>query len=268
MNYSYIIIDDNQESVLKTKATADCFSELDFIASANNYEEGINLVIEHTPQLVFLEIDPTDKTSNLSLAFINELHRYLKVVPEIIVTTSNKDLAFDAIKHQVFDYLIKPLPRINLVKLILKLNKSKVEIDLNEPLTFDEKPNFLPQPESVYHQKPLTLCIKSYGDYRYIDAKDICYLRADNNSTDIHLNNGDMITAFKTLKHFEGALSYPFIRIHNSYIVNRNYISRIHSGNSVCYIKNSSVKLPFSKSYKVNIDLIISEFSNENYLEI
>ena len=201
MNYSYIIIDDNQESVLKTKATADCFSELDFIASANNYEEGINLVIEHTPQLVFLEIDPTDKTSNLSLAFINELHRYLKVVPEIIVTTSNKDLAFDAIKHQVFDYLIKPLPRINLVKLILKLNKSKVEIDLNEPLTFDEKPNFLPQPESVYHQKPLTLCIKSYGDYRYIDAKDICYLRADNNSTDIHLNNGDMITAFKTLKH-------------------------------------------------------------------
>lgn len=270
MNYSYIIIDDNQESVLKTKATADCFSELDFVASANNYEEGLNLLLEHTPQLVFLEINPADKTSNLSLALINELHRYLKVIPKIIVTTSNKDLAFDAIKHEVFDYLIKPLLRIDLVKLILKLNKSKVEIeiDLNEPITFDEIPTFSPQPESVYHQKPLTLCIKSYGDYRYIDAKDICYLRADNNSTDIHLNNGDMITAFKTLKHFEGALSYPFIRIHNSYIVNRNYISRIHNGNSVCYIKNSSVKLPFSKSYKVNIDLIISEFSNENYLEI
>jgi DNA-binding LytR/AlgR family response regulator len=43
-----------------------------------------------------------------------------------------------------------------------------------------------------------------YGDYRYIDARDICYLQADNNSTDIHLNNGEMVTAFKTLKHFEG----------------------------------------------------------------
>jgi hypothetical protein len=32
---------------------------------------------------------------------------------------------------------------------------------------------------------------------------------ADNNSTDIHLNGGEMITAFKTLKHFEGVLSYP-----------------------------------------------------------
>jgi DNA-binding LytR/AlgR family response regulator len=65
--------------------------------------------------------------------------------------------------------------------------------------------------------------------------RDICYLQADNNSTDIHLNNGEMVTAFKTLKHFEGALLFPFVRIHNSYIVN-SYISRIHR-NAVCYIK-------------------------------
>jgi DNA-binding LytR/AlgR family response regulator len=122
--------------------------------------------------------------------------------------------------------------------------------------------------EIANKDKPLILCIKSYGDYRYIDAKDISYLQADNNSTDIHLSNGEMITAFKTLKHFESVLTYPFIRIHNSYIVNRTYISRIHNGNTVCYIKNTTTKLPFSKTYKVNIDLIISEFSNENYLEI
>ena len=122
--------------------------------------------------------------------------------------------------------------------------------------------------ETSNHEQSLILCMKSYGDYRYIDANDICYLQADNNSTDIHLNNGEMITAFKTLKHFEGVLSYPFIRIHNSYIVNRNYISRIHTGNAVCYIKNTTTKLPFSKSYKANIDLIISDFSNGNYLEI
>ena len=270
MNYSYIIIDDNQESVLKTKAIADSFSELVFVASANNYEEGLNLILEHKPQLVFLEIDPTDKASNLSLLLINELHRYLKVIPKIIIITSSKDLAFDALKHEVFDYLIKPLLKIDLVKLILKLNKSKIEteVDLSETIITDIKTTFLPQSETVHQSQSLILCIKSYGDYRYIDAKDICYLRADNNSTDIHLNNGEMITAFKTLKHFEEALSFPFIRIHNSYIVNRNCISRIHSGNSVCYIKNSSVKLPFSKSYKVNIDLIISEFTSGNYLEL
>lgn len=269
MNYLYIIIDDNQESVLKTKALADRFSELDFVASANNYEDGLNLILEHSPQIVFLEIDPANLASNLSLALINELHRYLKVIPEIIVTTSKKDLAFEAIKHGVSDYLLKPLVRTDILKLILKLNKSILSKDFFlEQSSVDEKPTVLIRQETLNQDQSLTLCIKSYGDYRYIAAKDICYFQADNNSTDIYLNNGEMITAFKTLKYFEGILSFPFMRIHNSYIVNRNYISRIHSGNSVCHIKNSAVKLPFSKSYKANIDLIISDFSNGNYLEI
>ena len=303
MNYPYIIIDDNQESVLKTKAIADGFSELVFVASANNYSDGLNLTLEHTPKLIFLEIDPVNKESNLSLALINELYRYLKVIPKIIITTSKKDLAFDAIQYEVADYIIKPVQRIDFIKSILKLKKSTGDdavFMIQKPFFDDSQKLIVEQPQSasqepieeeilvheisgllkkqisetLVHQQspkieqPLILCIKSYGDYRYIDAKDICYFRADNNSTDIHLNNGEMVTAFKTLKHFEGILPTPFTRIHNSYIVNRNYISRIHTGNAVCYIKNSTTKIPFSKSYKENIDRVISEFANGNYLEI
>lgn len=278
MNYPYIIIDDNQESVLKTQATAEGFSELIFLASANNYSEGLNLILEHQPKLIFLEIDPADKTSNLSLALINELYRYLKVVPKIIITTSKKELAFDAIQFEVADYLIKPVHRIDLVKSILKLKKSIGEdevyvvqnpvLDIVSKNSIEQAPTTIAEKQQSLAEQPLILCIKSYGDYRYIDARDICYFQADNNSTDIHLNNGEMVTAFKTLKHFEGVLSAPFARIHNSYIVNRNYISRIHTGNAVCYIKNTTTKIPFSKSYKENIDLIISEFANGNYLEI
>jgi DNA-binding LytR/AlgR family response regulator len=284
MNYSYIIIDDDQDSVLKTKAIADSFSELTFLASANNYTDGLNLILEHSPKLVFLEIDPADKKSNLSLVLINELYRFLKIVPKIIVTTSQKELAFDALQYEVSDYILKPMQRIDLVKTILKLNKSaaNAEMVLGQATAVLESSSFInqqetPKPDNAIGStqnedsnstKPFILCIKSYGDYRYIDAKDICYLQADNNSTDIHLNNGEMITAFKTLKHFEGILSHPFIRIHNSYIVNRNYISRIHTGNAVCYVKNTITKLPFSKSYKANVDRIISEFADGNYLEI
>ena len=277
MNYPYIIIDDNQESVLETQAVAEGFSELVFVASANNYADGLNLILEHNPKIIFLEIDPADKTSNLSLALINELYRYLKVVPKIIVTTTKKELAFDAIQYEVADYMIKPVQRIDLVKSLLKLKKTiEEEVFLVKQPVIVEAPKL--QEEQVAkssgqaviqnNEQPLVLCIKSYGDYRYIDARDICYFQADNNSTDIHLNNGEMITAFKTLKHFEGVLPHPFSRIHNSYIVNRNYISRIHTGNAVCYIKNTTVKLPFSKSYKENVDIIISEFANGNYLEI
>lgn len=267
--HSYIIIDDDGESILRTKTIAEGFSELTFIASAVNYQNGLDLVLEHQPDFVFLEIDPEDLSSNLSLAFINELYRYLAVIPGIIVTTSKKDLAFEAIQYGVFDYLLKPLMTIDLLRTVLKIQKGFLEPvrreSTNDAVSVVQPQTIIPVPES---KNPLIICIKSYGDYRYLNAADIAYFQADNNSTDIYLKSGEMITAFKTLKHFESILSHPFIRIHNSYIINQKYIARIHNGNSVCYIKNSPKKIPFSKTYKSNVDIIIANFSAGNYIEV
>ena len=316
-NFTFVIIDDNHNNGLKTRAVAGSFQNLTFLASASSYDEGIDCVLEHVPDIVFLEIDPQDKDSNLSLHLINELHRYLTVVPKIIVTTKNDSLCLNAFKYGVFDYFIHPMETKELRKTLFRLdkelgnksvsfpsqiksdatevpviedvissneeNQETLEIDLvldevieNEfvedviesqnPITDDKEVTFLQTQNTP--EKPLIICVKSYGDYRYIEAKDICYLQADNNSTDIHLNSGEMITAFKTLKHFEGVMTYPFVRIHNSYIANVDYISRIHTGNAVCHIKNTTTKLPFSKSYKENVDAIITTIASGNYLEI
>lgn len=290
MSQSYIIIDDNPDDVAKTQAIAERFRNLSFLASANNYDDGVNLILEHQPQLVFLEIDPADNKSNLSLALINELYRYLTIVPKIIITSSKKELAYEALKYEVIDYLLKPLDINDFRKAILKFDRA-IKSNLphsevkNPVATFEvldeavvdqlEKEAEIPTvPETekpIVNQKEqsLIICVKSYGDYRYIDSTNILYFEADNNSTDIHLNNGEMITAFKTLKHFETVLpQLQFLRIHNSYIINVNQVSRIHTGNTVCYIKNSTTKLPFSKSYKENVDLIINRIAGGNYLEI
>jgi DNA-binding LytR/AlgR family response regulator len=303
MSQTYIIIDDDKGSILKTQAIAERFKNLSFVASANNYDDGLNLILEHQPRLVFLEIDPADKKSNLSLALINELYRYLRIVPKIIVTTGKKDLAYEALQYEVVDYLLKPVNINDFRKAILKFDRA-IKSDLlyleekNPAATFevldealvneletaendvevkdvptDENQSVTLSPAEVSGELPkqqsLIICVKSYGDYRYIDSEDVLYFEADNNSTDIHLNNGEMITAFKTLKHFETVLPpTQFLRIHNSYIINVNQVSRIHTGNTVCYIKNSTTKLPFSKSYKENVDLIISRIASGNYLEI
>lgn len=293
MSHTYIIIDDNQDDVTKTRAVAERFRNLSFLAAANSYDEGVNLILEHQPQLVFLEIDPSDKKSNLSLALINELYRFLSVVPKIIVITTKKDLAYEALKYEVVDYMLKPLDINDFRKAILKFDRA-IKSDLphveikNPAVTFEVLDETIAEELETEHdvevkalpvstenqlviqkEQSLVICIKSYGDYRYIDSNDILYFEADNNSTDIHLNNGEMITAFKTLKHFETVLPQTqFLRIHNSYIINIDQVSRIHTGNTVCYIKNSTTKLPFSKSYKDNVDMIITRIAGGNYLEI
>ena len=339
-NFTYVIIDDDYNNGLKTKQIADGFQNLSFLASASNYDEAVDVVLEFQPDFIFLEIDPSDKNSNLSLHIINELHRYLSIVPKVFVTTKNDTLCMNAFKFGVFDYFLFPIETKELRKSLLRLDKEVVRLPSQNTsyssavtTTISSTPEFVPidavtttevesfedqslkntfikddsklavdfsiesedntdsnedisvvsdeeligikdNPEIKFiqnttnQQKPLIICVKSYGDYRYIDAKDICYLQADNNSTDIHLNTGEMITAFKTLKHFEGVLSFPFVRIHNSHIINIDYISRIHTGNAVCHLKNTTIKLPFSKSYKENIDLIITTIASGNYLEI
>jgi len=335
-NFTYVIIDDDNNNGLKTKQIADSFQNLTFLASVTNYDDALDCILEHQPDLLFLEIDPSDKDSNLSLQLINELHRYLTVVPKVFVTTKNDTLALNAFKYGVYDYLLFPLEVKELRKSLFRLDKEigqndivknqqpvynvpkpveqnnnnttifpevqeiqldevqeafveehlpqenelvqaevndnpiidKVETTLEEPITEEESVKVTFSKDSKQEDKALVICVKSYGDYRYIDAKDICYLQADNNSTDIHLNTGEMITAFKTLKHFEGVLNYPFVRIHNSYILNIDYVSRIHTGNAVCHIKNTTTKLPFSKSYKENIDAIIASIASGNYIEI
>lgn len=317
MKYSYVIVDDSPNSVVKTQATASGFQDLHCVGVANTYDDALNLILEQQPDLIFLEINPEDTSSRLSLSLINELYRFLKRVPKIVVTTADKELAFEAIKFDVLDYCIKPVMASDLRKALLRMEMSLppaastlapaaaavitpmpeqapavadypfiVDIPADDsgdapggpvigtlvateqemPVTelIADEPLTASNPE----EKPLIICVKSYGDYRFIEAREICYLQADNNSADIHLYNGEMITAFKTLKHFETVLSSPFVRIHNSYIVNIDYVSRIHTGNSVCYIKGTTTKLPFSKSYKENVDAIINSITNGNYLEI
>ena len=97
-NFTFVIIDDDQINGLKTRAVAQSFQNLHFLASATTYEDGLDCVLDHTPDIIFLEIDPSDKDSNLSLGFINELHRYLTVIPKVFVTTKNDALCLNAFK--------------------------------------------------------------------------------------------------------------------------------------------------------------------------
>jgi len=68
------------------------------------------------------------------------------------------------------------------------------------------------------------------------------------------MKDGSTISAYKTLKTFENQLPENFIRVHQSYILNTNYVSGINYGKSLCFLKVRKTKLPFTKTYKENIE--------------
>lgn len=239
VQYSYLIIDDDIDNVSEVLRRFEDFPEYFCVGTATTREEGINKILDLQPQIVILEISPKSKKSDLSLSLITELYQFIDTLPYFIANTTTPKFAFEAIKAGVSDYLLKPTSTYELRKSLLKFRKTN-------PAAANS-----------------TICIRSYGDYQFISLHDIVYLKADNNTTDFFLQNGRKVTAYKTLKHYESNLPFFFFRIHNSYIVNSNYISRINTGKSLCYMNNSDLSISFSKTFKDNIDTIIRKIAPE-----
>lgn len=262
VKYTFTIINHHPATIQETLSSLERFEDLHCVNTATNKEDGLNAILEHRPHLVFIGLDSKDEKSLLLLGIINELYRYLDIHPYFIVTANTRDYAYDAIKAGVTDYILQPLAYAELLKCFLKIKKNSIAAPVTEEPV--KRSNSL-----MYNDKAATesidngqICIKSYGDYQFIALNEIMYLKADNNTTDFHLESGRQLTAYKTLKFYENNLPSHFFRIHNSYIVNSKFVTRINTGKSLCYL-NGDTAVAFSKTFKDNIEAIIKGISPE-----
>tara|TARA_R100001594_G_scaffold141775_1_gene188100 strand:+ start:735 stop:1466 length:732 start_codon:yes stop_codon:yes gene_type:complete len=239
LNYTYTIIDSDAVSNLQLHAFLDEYGDFECINTTNNPSDGLNDILKYSPDIVFINLN-NDYASVFLM--ITEIHQYMNQLPILIGIATTKNYAYDAIKNGFFDYWLQPFNEFDIRKSLMKLQKR------------------MPKENA-----PATLCLKSYNDFQYLDTNDILYLKADNNTTEFFMKDGTIINAYKTLKTFENTLPKNFMRIHQSYIVNTNYVSRINFGKSICAIKKVNENIPFSKSYRGNMDNLKS-ILNKNTL--
>jgi len=228
MEYSYAIIDTDAASNLQLQLQLQEYGDFYHMGTAGEAEDGLNLILKTLPDLVIVNL-----SENASLLFqmVMQLHQYVDKLPLLIAVSKSKEFAYDAIKGGFFDYWLLPHNEFEIRKTIFRLRRQ------------------LPK-----EQSPSTLCLKTYNDYHYLDTNEILYLKADNNSTDFIMRDGQKISAYKTLKTFEASLPKNFIRIHQSYILNTKYVSRINYGKNTLSLRNNKSQLPFSKSYRAKVD--------------
>jgi DNA-binding LytR/AlgR family response regulator len=160
------------------------------------------------------------------------LYQYTNETPYFIALYDTDEYALKCIQSGFSDYIINPLQ-------LHQLGKSLFRFEKRNPI------NILK-----------TICIKSHSDYHFVSLKEIIYLNADNTTTDLILQSGKKVNAIKTLKYFENSLPFNFLRIHKSFIVNIQFVTRIHLAKSICYLSNGEI-ITFSKTYRANIDEII-----------
>lgn len=212
------------------------------VGNSENPHHLLDIILAGGPDLIYVNVDgySTKEFEDL-VNTINDLYRSLPNKPLLVALATSEEQAYDCIKNNFLYYLLGEINEQHLLKLDYKLRAKRRSTD----------------------HKPKKLCLQTYSDYRFIEISDILFLKADNNTTEFFMCDKTTIRAFKTLKHFESILPKTFSRIHQSFVINQKYISRIHLGKSECHLKPLKTKLPFSKSYrKVMTELATGLSSN------
>ena len=244
MKFKYVIIEHEDSITEKLQRCFEEFNEYTCIGAEGCFDRSLDLILKYQPNLVFIDIDQFQaENCENAFNFVNSLYKYLDELPYLIALSKSTDQAYQTIKNNFFDYLLKPINEFEFRKSLSRLSKMPMEISKK-------------------------LCLKSYKDYRFIEIEEILFLKADNNSTDIFMMDGSTISGYKTLKYYESILPENFTRIHNSYIVNQDYISRIHFGKSECSIRKCPHHIPFSRSYKKNVALLEKSLSKKALLSL
>jgi two-component system LytT family response regulator len=235
-----VIIDDEKKCVaLLQKLLEKSFPDINIVGATTSPEEGIKLIRQHEPDLVFLDIEMPRRNGF-------EVLEVTKDIPfDVIFTTAYNQYAIKAIRISALDYLLKPVDADDLVHAVqrYKLKHGSHARQQQLELLFTNLKR-LSQP---YHK----ISVATLDGVIFIGINEILYCEAVGSYTILFLKNGEKLTTSRSLKDFEETLAeHPFFRIHHSYLINVNEIKRYVKGEGGFVILTNNTELPVSKRKK------------------
>lgn len=232
-----LIIDDESHAQENLQILVEEFCpEVKILALASNANEARNLVEEHQPDLVFLDIMMPGKNG---FAFLEDYNDRKFVV---IFTTAHGEHAMKALKVQAIDYLEKP---INIDDLQAAVRKASDFIALKKGATSNDQ-RIERLLSSIVSDKT---AIPTSDGLAIVKSEDIIHLEAYDNYTTVFLVNNKRLVSSKNIKLFEDKLSEQiFFRTHRSHIINfAHHLSEFKRVDGNIAVMSDATEIPISR---------------------
>ncbi len=235
-----ILIDDEQDAIESLAWEIKMFcKDINIIDSFTNPEEAISAINYLKPDCVFLDIEMPKMDGFQLLSHLT--YRDF----DLIITTAYDSYALKAFKENAIDYLLKPIDNDDLLKVAQKIKNNKLNKQLGLSLN-----NFI-QP---LEKKSKKIAIHSSGKIIFLNIADVYYCKSDGNYTTLFLVNGEKYLYSKKIKDVhEFFNSDEIIRVHQSYLVNINYIKEYVKSEGYYLILDKNITIPVSKSNRAYI---------------
>jgi two-component system LytT family response regulator len=233
MSLSCIIIDDEPNAVNLLEILIKQNTKWQLLAKCYDALEAMAFLKGNKPDFIFLDINMPQLTGM-------ELAGLLSKDTKIIFTTAYSEYAAESYTFQTIDYLLKP---ITLKRFLAAMQKIETYFSNHEA------------GESVHQVTGKEyFFVKSGKVLRKILLEDIQYFEGEKEYVRL-VTPAEQILIYRRLKDIEEQLAAPFVRVHNSYIVNTKQLNKIQDNH--IYIANKQI--PISEKFKDKFMAVIQQ---------
>jgi DNA-binding LytR/AlgR family response regulator len=246
--FRVLVVDDKPEARILLKSLLLKIKNVEVVGEAGNSENALYLIVTHLPNLILMDINMPGKTG-MDLVHLMK-SRNLDI--PVIFISAFKDYAVDAIRNQVYDFLLKPVCKEDLWELVEKykrLNVKALPVRLMEAL------------HAIKDETKIR--INSQHSYILLNPADITYCLADDGYTTIYLNNGKTEIAYTSLTQIKQIIKQDdFYHLGRTLLINLSFIRRISKSNNKCTLKHNGHVWEVVASHKSIKKLLNDRFNN------
>ncbi|GAB3840474.1 LytR/AlgR family response regulator transcription factor [Hymenobacter jeollabukensis] len=242
--FSALIIDDELLARGVIRTLLQNHPAVTVVSEAANGTEAVIQILQHRPDLVFLDIQMPELNGFEVLQQVWPHHQ-----PAVVFTTAYDQYALRAFDANAIDYLLKPF---NAVRFHQALERARERLG--------RRPQ--PQLEALVHQQAQRapylrrLLVKETGRMYLVDTADVRYFDAQGNYITLHTAGTERHIIYDSLGHLETRLDpADFVRIHRSYIVNLNFVQAVetHFNGEYLVQLRDGPQLKWTRSYRDNL---------------
>lgn len=243
-----ILIDDEKGSLESlTFELGEYCPEVDIIAATQKPEEGLTLIQQLKPDLVFLDIEMPGMNG------FELLQRLGDTSMHVIFVTAYDQFAIRAFDFNAIDYVLKPVRKDKLISAVHKV------ISQQQPAFDRNALEALMQNIRVQTQAGLeNIALPTHEGFTMVHVNDIRYLQAESNYTWVHHADNKKYLVSRTLRDLEELLKFPqYFRAHKSYLINLNHVDKYVRGQGGYLVMKDQTQIPVSRTQKEELLRII-----------
>jgi len=223
-----ILVDDEQLARDELAYLLKGNDDIEIVATAKNGVEAVKLITEHSPDLVFLDVQMPGLDG---FGVIKKLLDKKSGLPQFIFATAFDQYAVKAFEVSAADYLLKPFDKKRVQAAVEKAKrKSKSNASSDQRLDdivklLEERQNAAAKPVTKGHKKVL---LRAAGRMILIDQREICYATIEEGIITIFTSTIEGQANCRTLEELQESLDANlFWRAHRGYVVNINRIREV-----------------------------------------